>query len=178
MLFFILLGVTFYMLSWFKIVSLTYAMYFLVGFVLSQSQIDIRKACPASWWAIVPIVLLYLAPHLDNPFTTLGCSTIRGAMIVYFMVCFLSAIYQSVSTTKGVQACLYIGRNTLPILLFSPIFTFACKWLVAPLAWDKTGFIFMVLSTAITVGGSLGIDWVMDRLHLSRWFSGKNLLSA
>ncbi len=176
MLFFILLGLAFYGLSLLKIVGFTYAMYFLVGFVLSQLQIDIRKVFPASWWALVPIVLLYLAPHLDKPFDGLHCSTARGVMIVYFMTCWLSAVYQTVSTTKGVHVCLYIGRNTLPILLFSPIFTFACKWLVAPLAWDKTGLIFMVLSTAITIGGSLGIAWVMDKLHLSRWFSGKNLL--
>ncbi len=176
--FFILLGVVFYALSLLKIVSFTCALYFLAGFVLSQLRLDIQKVFPASWWTIVPIVLLYLAPHLDRPFDGLHCSTVRGMMIVYFMTCFLSALYQSVSTTRGVQGCLYIGRNTLPILLFSPIFTFACKGLVAPLAWDRTGLIFMMLSCTITVSGSLGIAWVMDRLHLSRFFSGKNLLSA
>ncbi len=178
MLFFILLGVAFYGLSLLKIVGFTYAMYFLAGFVLSQLQIDIRRVFPASWWALVPVVLLYLAPHLDKPFDGLHCSTVRGVMIVYFMTCWLSAVYQAVRTMKGVHICLYIGKNTLPILLFSPIFTFACKWLIVPLAWDKTGLTFMVVSCAITVGGSLGIAWVMDRLHLSRWFSGKNLLSA
>ncbi len=178
MLFFILLGIAFYGLSLLKIVGFTYAMYFLAGFMLSQLKLDIQKVFPASWWAIVPILLLYFAPHVDNAFTTLHCSNIRGAMIVYFMICFLSAVYQSMHTITGMHVCLYIGRNTLPILLFSPIFTFACKWLVAPLAWDKTGLIFMVLSCIITISGSFGIAWVMDKLCLSRWLSGKNLLAA
>ncbi len=174
--FFILLGVAFYALSMLRIVNFTYAMYFVVGFVIAQNEWDIQKVFPASWWAIVPIVLLYLSPHTEMPFDGLNCSTIRGVMIVYFMTCFLFAIYQSISKTKGVRICLFVGRSTLPILLFSPIFTFACKWLVAPLAWDKTGLLFMISSCVITICGSLLIALLMDKLRFSRWFCGKLLL--
>ncbi len=178
MVFFILLGVVFYILyAVFHVMQFVNAMYFLVGFILAQKEWQIEKIFPASWWAMVPIMLLYVAPHLADPLNGLTCGTLRGVMIVYFMMCFLSAIYQTISDTKSVTICLFIGRNTLPILLFSPIFTFACKSLITLLAWDTTGLIFMIVSTIITVSGSLFIAWIMDKMHLSRWFSGKNLIN-
>ncbi len=170
----IILGV----LSWLDIIYWVNGAYFLVGFVLSQRRYTLAKVFYSQWWLGLVVVGLYILPFWDNPWIGVYKNSIRGIAIIYCMIGFLTWVYTKYKNWKGMPLFLYIGQNTFPILLFSPIFTFACKWLVTPLAWDKTGLIFMVVSCAITVGGSFGIAWVMDRLHLSRWFSGKNLLSA
>ena len=56
------------------------------------------------------------------------------------------------------QVALKIGQNTLPILLFSPLFTFLAKlyqpWLTAI---DGTGTLFLISTLSITCAVSIGI---------------------
>ena len=68
---------------------------------------------------------------------------------------------------------LFLGRNTMPIFVFSPIFTILCKYLVPYLAFDKTGMLFLIISLIICISGSLLIGWMMDKLHVSQFFFGK-----
>ena len=67
----------------------------------------------------------------------------------------------------------FIGRNTLPILLFSPVFTFVSKLYLPYFRFEPTGMVFLVVSVALGVAGSIGLAWAMDRLRVSPWFFGK-----
>ena len=33
--------------------------------------------------------------------------------------------------------------------------------------------LFLVVSVALAVAGSIGMAWLMDRIHVSPWFFGK-----
>ena len=61
----------------------------------------------------------------------------------------------------------YLGRNTMPLFLYSPIFTFLCKPMVPILQFDPTGFLFLSVSLLICITGSLSIEWSMNRIGLS-----------
>ena len=69
---------------------------------------------------------------------------------------------------------LFIGRNTLVLLVFSPVFTVLTK-LFQPylLRVDGSGILFMVVAVIFTVAGCFGTVYVMDWLHLSRYFFGQ-----
>ena len=58
------------------------------------------------------------------------------------------------------------------------MFTIITKRFVPLFAFDPTALLYTAVSVAFTIGGSLAVAWVMDRLRLSRWFSGKRLYNA
>mgnify|MGYP006896723529 CR=1 FL=1 len=68
------------------------------------------------------------------------------------------------------RGALWLGRNTLPVLLFSPVFTMAVKPLAGMLApFDGgTGLLFLAVALTVAVSGSIGMAWVADRMGLSR----------
>ena len=70
----------------------------------------------------------------------------------------------------------YIGSNTLPILLFSPIFTVLVKPLVGVFSFDASGVLFALVAVPLCISGSFAIAWLMDKCGASRWFSGRPLL--
>ena len=70
----------------------------------------------------------------------------------------------------------FIGRNTLVILLFSPMFTILSKAFLPVFAFDPTGMLFLVTATAFTLSGCMGMAWAMDKMHVSRFFFGKRTI--
>ncbi len=71
---------------------------------------------------------------------------------------------------------LFLGRNSLMLYVFSPIFTVLCKRLVPYLQFDPTGLIFLLVSLAFCVTGSLLIAWLMDLTRISRFFFGRKAI--
>lgn len=99
-------------------------------------------------------------------------------MIVFLMMSFMTAVY-GITGGRVRSIALYIGRNTLVILLFSPVFTALSKlWQPWFLAVDGTGMIFMAVTLAAAVGGSMGIARGMDMIGLSRFMFGRRRVMA
>ena len=141
------------------------------GLALRQWGLGLFAVSRATLWSLLPVVGLCLFPENRNALTLggLGVSLLVGN--------FLTALCQRLPQ-RALRGPLWLGRNTLPILLFSPVFTMAVK----PLArWlepiDATGLLFLLLALVIAVGGSVIMAWVADRLGLSRRLFLGNLLS-
>lgn len=149
-----------------KIVAPSSAFYFMIGVVLKQTGTDFVSFFKGSWWALIPLVLLSVYPENLNRFT------IPGVLITYLVVSVVLAVYQILPGFIQRLGC-YIGRNTLLLLLFSPIFTMLVKPLVKVFSFDSSGMVFLFVSLLITVVGSFTLTWAMDRLGLSRYFFGK-----
>lgn len=147
------------------------AMYFLAGAVARQCRASLLSLAPPSWLAVVALALLCAdEANLDK-------SAAGGAAITWLVFSFLLWLYPYIPQKAG-RLSLFIGRNTLAILLFSPIFTMAVKPLIPFFAFDPTAISFAVVATALTLAGSLAVAWCMDRLGLSRWFCGGWLLDC
>ena len=163
----ILLGLVFALLGyWGGVVSPTMAFYFLAGVVIRHSGVSILQVFRPSWLALAAFVWLAMYP------VNLQSSAPGGILMAYLFVSFALAAYPVV----GLVLCrplLFVGRNTLSLLLFSPIFTILCKSLVSPLSFDPTAMLFLVVSLVICIAGSLIITWLMDLLHVSPLFFGK-----
>ena len=99
-------------------------------------------------------------------------STLGGVAVTFFCLCFLLGTYRWLPRCVERVAC-FVGRNTLPILLFSPVFTFLSKLYLPYFMFEPTGMLFLVVSVALGVAGSIGLAWAMDRLRVSPWFFGK-----
>lgn len=85
--------------------------------------------------------------------------------------CF-SAYFFSFLKGKGKSAVEYIGRNTLPIYVFHPIFTMLSKFILPAFSFDATGIAHACFTVAIGIAGSIGIAWLMDWSRLS-WLIGR-----
>ena len=149
------------------LMSIPNAFYFMAGAVLKQFGIGFLRAFYPALWAIVPVVLISLFPsQLDR-------ATPGGVAIVYFMTCFLLSLYRFV-VERLRRPLLLIGRNTLLLLLFSPIFTALSK-LYQPylVGFDPSGIVFCIVTVTIATLGSLLIGSISDVLHLSPLFFGR-----
>lgn len=165
----ILLGIIFAGYSYLGIVSVSKAFYFLAGVVVCNSRVSFLEVFRSSWLSLLALALLILSSDDLRP------DSVGGILIVYLMVCLSLSLY-SVARGRFRDFMLFIGRNTMLIFIFSPLFTILCKYLVPYLEFDPTGMLFLVISLMISISGSLAIGWVMDRLHVSPFFFGKRAI--
>lgn len=163
---FIVLWLVFYVFSWLGVVSLACACYFLAGAVVRRVGLRLEQLLTPSWLMLVPMIILALDESAHDKATGLGVAIVYLAMS-------LSLLLMRAFRGRMLHASLYIGRHTLSILLFSPIFTILCKRLVPLFAFEPSGILFALVSICLTIAGSLVLTWILDTIGLSRWFFGK-----
>lgn len=147
------------------------AMYFLGGSVIRRSGMALLDVFKPSLWALLPVAVLVSIP------ANLHSSTAGGVMTACLMFCFLLSCYRFPGG-RLLRCMLFIGRNTLLVLLFSPVFTATAK-LYQPLlvGIDPSGILFMAITVAIAVAGSIGIARLLDMLHISRFMFGRKTIA-
>lgn len=157
----ILLGLGLFAVSyWGGIIVLANAIYFLAGVIIKQSKLPFIRIFQPSLLALVPMILLCCFP--DN----LNRGILAGITITYLAI--IISLYAHSYLSKGIRQCSYfIGRNTLVIFLFSPLFTILCKMFLPFLFFEPTGILFMIISVAITVSGCIVIAWINYIFHAS-----------
>lgn len=165
--FFIVLGINFWLLSdWFHIISMANAVYFMIGIIIRQCKKDFLSVFQPSFLSLFPFLILTYYPLNLNRFT------LAGIIITYLSISFSLKVYCYIP--EKIKCILhFIGKNTLSILLFSPIFTITVKVLIPLFSFDPSGLCFLCVSTTLVTSGSLFIAWCMDKLNLSYWFRGK-----
>ena len=141
-------------------------LYYFLGAVIAQTGVSFLQIFHPS------LIALFLGGLLCCYPKNLHYNTPGGIAITYLVINFLIWVHGHLNE-KMLKPTLFVGRNTLPILLFSPIFTMAVKPLVPILSFDPTGIIFLFISTTFAIIGSLSIAWMMDKFKLSRWFCGR-----
>ena len=189
---FLLIGIVYYILAHILgILSFSSAMYFLAGAMLRQSGINFLTFFLPTRLSVVAFALL--ACFSDNP----NQASLNGALIAYFAISSLLWLYKAPSCSPfgGVSKLqtsslpkhspkggavrglfLFLGRNSLMLYVFSPIFTVLCKQLVPYLKFDPTGLLFLAVSLAFCVSGCLLIAWLMDLVGISRFIFGRQAL--
>ena len=153
------------------------ATYYFIGAVLRQCHIGFNRIFrPSPVALLLWINLLGLEEWYD--WGTLA--------IVFSCWCCISSLMWIHSLIKRLQdnACvrktedtlLYIGRNTLPIYLFHPIFTMAAKFYHPLFSWDRSEIIFALVTIFIAIAGSIGIAKMMEKTRLAYLFGKGKML--
>lgn len=143
-----------------RIMPFSLSIYYIIGTILSTSNIKFTSFFAPSIVALPFIIaMLCFSASIDK-------STCVGALFIFLAISFLTWVFQYVRGTLR-KAFLFIGRNTLPILLFSPLFTLLAKFYQPFIcSIDHTGIIFMLISVFLGAYGSIGIKYVLDRLGI------------
>lgn len=160
-----------YVLLWrIGIVSLSCALYFLGGAAVRSGGMRFTRFFRPTLWALLPMAVLAFFPvNMDK-------GSVGGVIFVYLSVCSILGIYHILQQwgARLLPLMLFVGRNTLLLLLFSPVFTVLAKlWQPMLVGIDRSGMVFLVVSVTVAVAGSIAIGWVLDILHLSRFLFGK-----
>lgn len=149
------------------ILSLRHAVYYAMGVALRQSGVRLSSLGFGSVWAMLPMLLLMIDPaHWEWLDFRLAL-----ASVCFFL--FFNGLYakQNKDNVLFRHLC-FLGRNTLPIYLFHPIFTMVGKYLSPLFAFDTTSLLHAAAVTLLSVYGSLCLAWILDRFSLSRlWLS-------
>lgn len=153
------------------------ATYYFIGAVLRQCHIGFDRIFrPSPVALLLWINLLGMEEWYD--WGTLA--------IVFSCWCCISSLMWIHSLIKRLQdnACvrktedtlLYMGRNTLPIYLFHPIFTMAAKFYHPLFSWDRSEIIFALVTIFIAIAGSIGIAKMMEKTRLAYLFGKGKML--
>lgn len=165
--FFIILGTCFWAMHyWLRIISFSNAIYFLAGVIIYQSKQSFLSVFRPSVFSAIPFAILCCYPDALNRLTL-------GGGVVTYMAISMQLWGANHIPGRLKNIIIAVGRNTLPILLFSPIFTILSKCFLPLFAFDNSGMCFMGVSVIFVLCGSLSIVWCMDRLSISRWFFGQ-----
>lgn len=150
----------------FHLLTFANAFYFMAGTAIHLGKRPFLSCFPASFLAIIPLVFLCSQPE------NLNRGTLGGILITGLVISLSLYIYKHLPHTVK-QASLFIGKNTLPILLFSPVFTALSKLFLPFFSFDPTGICFLCTATVITLYGSIFIAFCLDKACLSPFFFGK-----
>ena len=162
---YLLMGLSFALYAQVGVVSLTSSLYFLAGAIIRNSRLSFLQVFRPSFLSFLAAGLLITQPANLHP------ATVGSVFIVYLVVSGCLAAYPHLAQWLS-RLLVYLGRNTLPLFLFSPIFTIICKWLVPVLSFEPTGLLFLICSLLVCISGSLFIYKAMGFCGLSPYFFG------
>ena len=145
------------------------AFYFFLGAVLRVSAADYNKIFAPSGLSALPLLLILLISSQWDW---------SNLMVLVMVFCFLSltAYLKRFCHGKFLDTILYIGRNTLPIYMFHPIFTMSGKFLLPLFRFDGSGILHALVVVVIGITGSLLLAKALDKSHISWIFGKANLL--
>ena len=153
------------------------ATYYFIGAVLRQCHIGfdrIFRPSPVAlllWINLLGMEEWYDWGTLAIVFSCWCC--ISSLMWIHSLI---KRLQDNVSVRKTEDTLLYMGRNTLPIYLFHPIFTMAAKFYHPLFSWDRSEICFALVTIFIAIAGSIGIAKMMEKTHLAYLFGKGKML--
>lgn len=151
--------------------NITAAIYYFAGVVIRQCRIDFNKVFrPTPLAFILWPFILYREDLYDwgNMAVAFSCWCCISTLM------WLNQYYRS--QMIGKSTLLYIGKNTLPIYLFHPIFTMAAKFYHPLFAFDKSEILLAAFTIILAIAGSIAIAKVMEKTKLAYFFGKKEIL--
>lgn len=153
------------------------ATYYFIGAVLRQCHIGfdrIFRPSPVAlllWINLLGLEEWYDWGTLAIVFSCWCC--ISSLMWIHSLI---NHLQDNACVRKTEATLLYMGRNTLPIYLFHPIFTMAAKFYHPLFSWDRSEICFALVTIFIAIAGSIGIAKMMEKTRLAYLFGKGKML--
>lgn len=153
------------------------ATYYFIGAVLRQCHIGFDRIFrPSPVALLLWINLLGLEEWYDWGTLAIVFSCWCCISSLMWIHCLINHLQDNACVRKTEDALLYIGRNTLPIYLFHPIFTMAAKFYHPLFNWDRSEICFALVTIFIAIAGSIGIAKMMEKTRLAYLFGKGKIL--
>ena len=139
------------------IISFASGCFFIAGAVLRRSNIHITNVLSPNILALIALAVLCTNPAFFVE------ESLSGIAIVYVMMSVMLLVYNLSPHFLRSKVC-YLGQRTLPIYLYSPLFTFLFKAFKLYFSFDPTRFVFAIVATTCCIIGSLCVDKVVKTI--------------
>ena len=139
------------------IISFASGCFFIAGAVLRRTNIHITNVLSPNILALIALAVL-----CNNPAFFVE-ESLSGIAIVYVMMSVMLLVYNLSPHFLRTKVC-YIGERTLPLYLYSPLFTFLFKAFKLYFSFDPTCFVFAFVATTCCIIGSLCVDKVVKTI--------------
>lgn len=139
------------------IISFASGCFFIAGAVLRRSNIHITNVLNPNILALIALAVLCTHPDFFVE------ESLSGIAIVYVMMSVMLLFYNLSPHFLRSKVC-YLGQRTLPIYLYSPLFTFLFKAFKLYFSFDPTRFVFAFVATTCCIIGSLCADKVVKTI--------------
>ena len=154
---FILYGLTLVIagFSWANVI------YFLIGIYLLRCGKSFMEMISPSLLAVLPLCILFSSSDNFNR------GSLAGIAITILVISFLLYVY-TYCPNRMKRFLFYLGKNSLAIVVFSPIFTVATKLAVPYFSFDQTAICFVTSALCFVVACCLFSAWLCDKIHISK----------
>ena len=139
------------------IISFASGCFFIAGAVLRRSNIHLTSVLSPNILALIALAVLCTNPDFFVE------ESLSGIAIVYVMMSVMLLFYNLSPHFLRSKVC-YLGQRTLPIYLYSPLFTFLFKAFKLYFNFDPTRFVFAFVATTCCIIGSLCADKVVKTI--------------
>lgn len=138
--------------------------YYIIGvFIMRSGKIFTEMIKPSSL-AILPfIIILYNCEIYSR-------DTIAGVAITLLVISMLLFLYRILPVTSKVSNLItYLGKNSLSVVYFSPIYTIVAKFFNPLFSFDSTALLYFVIATSFVIALSIFTALILDKLKLTRY---------
>ena len=139
------------------IISFASGCFFIAGVVPRRSNIHITNVLSPNILTLIALIVLCTNPDFFVE------ESLSGIAIVYVMMSVMLFLYNLSPHFFRSKVC-YLGQRTLPIYLYSPLFTFLFKAFNLYFSFDPTRFVFAFVATTCCIIGSLCADKVVKTI--------------
>ncbi len=139
------------------IISFASGCFFIAGAVLRRTNIHITNVLSPNILALIALAVLCTNPAFFVE------ESLSGIAIVYVMMSVMLLANNLSPHFLHSKVC-YIGERTLPIYLYSPLFTFLFKAFKLYFSFDPTRLVFAIVATTCCIIGSLCVDKVVKTI--------------
>ena len=139
-------------------------LYFMLGAWMRRFNFQFKQIIVPSYFSLLPILLI-------TYWGILGRGTLSGIGITLFMLSFLMGVCQL--TWNKTALFSWLGRNSLAIVLFSPIFTVMTKFYATFFAFDSTHVLWAMISLTLILALCISLSIICDKIGLSKLWGRK-----
>jgi len=144
--------------------------FYFVGYVIRLYRHSFDSIIMKTWALIIPLVICYYSSDVSmRSLPTVVCNTFCVMGLIGWVT---PRLWKPV-----LKIVSWIGKNSLPILLISPAFTVATKIIIPYFSFDNTRLIWTIISVVFVVVGCLISALVFDKLRISVFLWGRNLVN-
>ena len=143
-------------------------MYFFIGAFFRLVTADIKQIIFPSLLSGVGFMIMCFATEEYSKYSLAGLFLTLSALSFFMAV--QGVVHKGISSSVSM-----IGRNSLCIVLFSPIFTIPSKFYLRCFDFDPSGWLFGLFSVGLVIALCLLTAKLSDRAGISRYIFGRRL---
>ena len=138
--------------------------YYIIGvFIMRSGKIFTEMIKPSSL-AIIPLIIILYNCEIYSR------DTIAGVAITLLVISMLLFVYRILPVNSKVSNLItYLGKNSLSVVYFSPIYTIVAKFFNPLFRFDSTALLYFVIATSFVIALSIFTALILDKLKLTRY---------